>query len=1672
MSFLSLLSTVAYNQDGTAAPNGYIHTVSSSKPLFLSTIVGSGITMSSLSLTTSSIALGRSTTQSQTNFSNGSYLAGAWQTAKSSMTGVKKLGTSSTGQYQLIVSDATNNLFLSSDSGITWSALGAAQGLPTLTGSAVWASGAISASGQYILLAVDRGSLWMSQDFGRTFATSAQPTPNIWLQLNGDTTDTMGGAAATAFGSPAYVTVQQPGFSEQAIHLFNTAGGTASQYVRGSWAGANNFTVSMWVNLQTVNGSNQQIFTAYNGYIALFINGSNNLCFFLPTGSGTSATTIASTFAAVANTWYYLSATFQANGVCSFYVNNTLIGSYTNSGGFGTITSSGLYALGTFDAGLANPLNGYITDFRLTNSVSTYIPVPHLAPNIWLPLDGSTADLGSNGITPTVTGTVGYVTGVVGSQAVNIFNTTAGGTAQNYIRGAWTGALNWTVSFWFNAQTLSSGTSPVIWSSYSDGFTIYIENGTNRITYVFSSNNSNTNKVNLFGPSATTNTWYHVYATFQTNGTGSFYINGNLIGSGTNTGGIFSGWTNTGQFGLGTFDFQATNAFNGYIDDFRLYNSAIPFSTTSILLPQNYRSLALSGSGQYALASAATSGWVVGSSNSLASWTKQAVCVGAQNPASLSLNHSGQYQVVATGPASGSVMPNKSGNTTNSWSQGGVNWVASSSPNPALAAYFAFNNNSLTGNNWIGTLPGTYSATGTYTGSVTTAIQTIGSIGGEWVQLQASVPLVLTSYTYGVGSFQAQPKTMYIVGSMDGSTWYPLQLHVLATNPFTTNFTIASTYIIMNRTGTQTVTAQTSAVLTTTAYSYTTQPFLYFRFIVNTNFWTVIDAAQFGELYLNFQNSVSYSSNYGVSWANTANTVSNEIVSLSPSGQYALSTNSVTPLARLTLDNTAVDAQGALTPTTGAGTVTYSSSIVKVGTHSAFFNNTAGAAPSVYLNYTVPAVLNTPPMLTMACWVYPTVYGDTCPICLGNTASAVYGPNFNVTNVSTPGAINFNVWNTSSTQHTILSSGGAVPLNTWTHLVGTVGGGSMALYINGVLINSISFTGLVAIQNGGAINNLFVGTAFASAGAFAGYVDDVRIYTSALNADEVNALYNNPTLTQTIAVSSSYLPITSYREPILPNINAPVVDAKVSQTGQYMVAVTSGTTNNVYYSTDFGSTFTALTLGTTAMTSCAISYDGSYFTATNATTTYTLNRNSTGFTVALGNAAGQVNQASNAIAIGNLAGQTNQSANSIVLNASGSAVNASASGLYAAPVQPATASASTAVALLGYGDDKQIVQTTASANPATGQLTLAGPLYAPDDAIARGAYLTPSAENATAIQAWVRKMTTTVAPTGISPFWGNSQLYSTVAGAPGGGAYIGGVLVPDGRVVFVPSVATTIGLFNPSTNTYSTIAAGGLYSGGVLLPDGRVVFVPAGATTIGMFNPTTNTYTTPVSGLPGGGAYQSGVLLPDGRVLFVPHNATTIGFFNPTTNTYSTLAGAPGSAAYLGGVLLPDGRVVFVPCNSGNIGIFNSVTNTFSTISVPTPSVAYQGGVLLPDGRVLFVPRQSSSIGLFNPSTNTYSTIPMSPAPGTDGYIGGMLLPDGRVLFVPYNATTFGLFNPTTNTYSTISGAPGSSAYSGGVLLPDGRVVFVPYSATTVGLFHQPIPASREMCLHPMFNRF
>ena len=182
-------------------------------------------------------------------------------------------------------------------------------------------------------------------------------------------------------------------------------------------------------------------------------------------------------------------------------------------------------------------------------------------------------------------------------------------------------------------------------------------------------------------------------------------------------------------------------------------------------------------------------------------------------------------------------------------------------------------------------------------------------------------------------------------------------------------------------------------------------------------------------------------------------------------------------------------------------------------------------------------------------------------------------------------------------------------------------------------------------------------------------------------------------------------------------------------------------------------------------------------------------------------------------------------------------------------------------------------------------------ITAPIDQIDQGPYLLPSAANSSIITAWINKVTNTVTASS-SSFWSApvTSAFGTIATTSGANPYHGGVLLPDGRVLFIPTSSTVFGIYNPALTgaaSYTTVA---------------------------------------MSPAPGAAAYYGGVVLPDGRVVCVPHNATSIGIFNPATNTFTTTGTMPGSAAYYGGVLLPDGRVVFVPHNATTVGIY--LTNT------------------------------------------------------------------------------------------------------------------------------------------------
>ena len=76
------------------------------------------------------------------------------------------------------------------------------------------------------------------------------------------------------------------------------------------------------------------------------------------------------------------------------------------------------------------------------------------------------------------------------------------------------------------------------------------------------------------------------------------------------------------------------------------------------------------------------------------------------------------------------------------------------------------------------------------------------------------------------------------------------------------------------------------------------------------------------------------------------------------------------------------------------------------------------------------------------------------------------------------------------------------------------------------------------------------------------------------------------------------------------------------------------------------------------------------------------------------------------------------------------------------------------------------------------------------------------------------------------------------------------------------------------------------FVGGVLLPDGRVFCVPFSSTSARIYDPNTDTLSTPTGTYPGSSAFFGGVLLPDGRVFCVPYSSTSGAIANTRSHLW------------------------------------------------------------------------------------------------------------------------------------------------------------------------------------------
>ncbi|MEP7310457.1 MAG: LamG-like jellyroll fold domain-containing protein, partial [Acidobacteriota bacterium] len=89
------------------------------------------------------------------------------------------------------------------------------------------------------------------------------------------------------------------------------------------------------------------------------------------------------------------------------------------------------------------------------------------------------------------------------------------------------------------------------------------------------------------------------------------------------------------------------------------------------------------------------------------------------------------------------------------------------------------------------------------------------------------------------------------------------------------------------------------------------------------------------------------------------------------------------------------------------------------------------------------------------------------------------------------------------------TSANTVPFNTWTHLATTYDGATVRLFVNGTQVASRPATGVFDVST----NPLEIGGSLVDLGAFAGLIDDVRVYNTPLTLAQIQTDMTTPVAT-------------------------------------------------------------------------------------------------------------------------------------------------------------------------------------------------------------------------------------------------------------------------------------------------------------------------------------------------------------------------------------------------------------------------------------------------------------------------------------------------------------------------------------------------------------------------------
>jgi hypothetical protein len=298
--------------------------------------------------------------------------------------------------------------------------------------------------------------------------------------------------------------------------------------------------------------------------------------------------------------------------------------------------------------------------------------------------------------------------------------------------------------------------------------------------------------------------------------------------------------------------------------------------------------------------------------------------------------------------------------------------------------------------------------------------------------------------------------------------------------------------------------------------------------------------------------------------------------------------------------------------------------------------------------------------------------------------------------------------------------------------------------------------------------------------------------------------------------------------------------------------------------------------------------------------------------------------------------------------------------------------------------------------------------------------------------------------------------------------YAGLVTLGDGRVLLIPAVLKKGSIYDPATRTFTqlNIAVPEGIKNGILLPDGRVCFIPGGGRYITFWSPQTDIVTTSTIDLGASENYNGGTLLADGNIMLTPYkrqDGTVI--YNPVDDTvtqiYSSAFTAPGGKSFYSGILSLDGEWVYLtPHDSPQmVKVSTKYPHAVKFVGAGTLNLttygSFSSSVLLPNGNIFLTPFNSSTAVIYNPILDTFEKVGENKfTENNENYVTSIPLPDGRVCMIPYNAGYVAYYDYRSNTvtFSEAIGTGSSKKYLGATILEDGDVFIAPYLSRQVAI--------------------